>query len=107
MVVVMKDFDFVDLYDVYGPLLTEHQRALVEGYYLYDLSFSELAEDYGGSRQSVYDAVKKARALLSDYEAKLGFVQKTNALKSLASELSTVNEELSQKLYGILTVDEK
>ncbi len=100
----MKDYDFVDLYDIYGPLLTEHQRTLVEGYYLYDLSFAELAENYGGSRQSVYDAVKKARALLSEYEVKLGFVAKEKKIKDIASSL---DGEVADKIYMALSKNQK
>ena len=100
----MKDYEFVDLYDIYGPLLTEHQRTLVEGYYLYDLSFSELAENYGGSRQSVYDAVKKARALLSEYEQKLGFVEKERLVKSIADG---IGGDVAEKLEAVFSKKQK
>ena len=70
----MKDFEFADLFDAYGNLLTDLQRSLIEGYYLYDLSYTELAEEHGGSRQSVYDAIKKARAQLTEYEQNLKLV---------------------------------
>jgi predicted DNA-binding protein YlxM (UPF0122 family) len=97
----MKDYEFVDLYDTYGALLTEHQRTLVEGYYLYDLSFQELAENNGGSRQSVYDAVKKARKTLSVYEDKLGLVQIKKQVQKIADELG--DERVSKKLIDAIT----
>ena len=37
----------IDLYDIYGSLLTEKQRAYFEDYYFLDLSLSEMAENYG------------------------------------------------------------
>lgn len=98
----MKDLEVVNLYDVYGSLLTEHQRILLEGYYLFDLSFSELAENHGGSRQSVYDAVKKARQQLVEYEKALNVVKKNEELKKFCDDLSKKDEELSNKLRDII-----
>ena len=97
----MKDYEFVDLYDTYGALLTEHQRTLVEGYYLYDLSFQELAETNGGSRQSVYDAVKKARKTLSDYEAKLSLVEIKKQVQAVADEIE--DKTISKRLTDAIT----
>ena len=102
---VMKDYEFVDLYDIYGSLLTEHQRTLVAGYYLYDLSFSELAEISGGSRQSVYDAVKKARAILAEHENKLGIVKMRAKLKEFGSDLLSFDKGLYDKFQAILQPD--
>ena len=39
------------LYDFYGELLTEHQKQIYEDVVLNDLSFSEVAEERGISRQ--------------------------------------------------------
>ena len=102
---VMKDYEFVNLYDIYGSLLTEHQRTLVEGYYLYDLSFSELAEISGGTRQSVYDAVKKARAILVEHENKLGIVKMRAKLNEFGSDLLSIDKELYDKFQAILQPD--
>ncbi len=97
----MKDYEFVDLYDTYGALLTERQRTLVEGYYLYDLSFQELAETNGGSRQSVYDAVKKARKTLSEYEAKLGLVEIKRQVQAVADDIK--DEVVAKRLIDAIT----
>ena len=102
---VMKDYEFVDLYDIYGSLLTEHQRTLVEGYYLYDLSFSELAEISGGTRQSVYDAVKKARSILAEHEGKLGIVKLRTKLSEFGNDLLSVDKKLYDKFQAILQSD--
>ena len=97
----MKDYEFVDLYDTYGALLTEHQRSLVEGYYLFDLTFQELAENNGGSRQSVYDAVKKARKILSEYEEKLGLVAIKKEVQAVADTID--DKVLKQRLIDVIT----
>lgn len=97
----MKDFEFASLFDIYGKLLTNLQRSLIEGYYLYDLTYSELAEEYGGSRQSVYDAIKKARAQLTEYEAKLGLCALKRNLNDFIDSLPN-ESEISLKLKDIV-----
>ena len=67
----MKDLKDLQLFDAYGPLLTEHQRELCELYYMCDLSLTEIAEQKGVSKQSVSDTLAKSRALLDAYEEKL------------------------------------
>jgi predicted DNA-binding protein YlxM (UPF0122 family) len=60
------------LLDVYGPLLTEHQRLACRLHLDQDWSFSELAEHLGCSRSGAYDLVRRALAQLARYEASLG-----------------------------------
>ena len=67
----MKELRYLQLWDCYGALLTEHQREVFELYYMYDLSLTEIAEQNGCSKQSVSDTLSKARALLEEYEEKL------------------------------------
>lgn len=69
----MKDLRYLQLWDAYGPLLTEHQREICELYYICDLSLTEIAEQKGVSKQSVSDALSKSRAILDEYESKLHF----------------------------------
>ena len=59
------------LYDFYGELLTEHQRKVYEDVVLNDYSLSEVAEEYGISRQGVHDLVKRCTKILESYEEKL------------------------------------
>ena len=53
----MKNLKYLQLFDAYGPLLTEHQRELCELYYMCDLSLTEIAEQKGVSKQSVSDTL--------------------------------------------------
>jgi uncharacterized protein len=64
------------LYDFYGQLLTDKQREFWELYYHQDLSLGEIAEEYGVSRQAVFDLLKRTEKILIDYEAKLVLVSK-------------------------------
>lgn len=67
----MKDLRYLQLWDVYGPMLTDNQREICELYYDCDLSLTEIAQEKGVSKQSVSDALIKSRAILDEYEEKL------------------------------------
>ena len=62
------------LFDLYGNLLTEKKRYVMELYHENDLSLSEIAEEQGISRAAVHDALKSAERSLREYERKLGFL---------------------------------
>lgn len=64
------------LYDFYGGLLTEKQRSVMSLYHEENLSLSEIADEYGISRQGVHDTLKKAQQALEEYECKLKLVDK-------------------------------
>lgn len=89
-----KDLEFIELFEIYKNLLTEKQRELFSSHYLYDLSLSEVAEEEGGSRQSVYDAVKKVKIKLSEYEKALKLRAKNQRLLELAK---LTNDEKTAK----------
>lgn len=73
------------LYDFYGELLTEHQRSVYEDVVYNDMSLTEIAEQYGISRQGVHDLLRRCDKLLAEYEEKLHLVKKfTEAGKTIA-----------------------
>ncbi|MEG0156383.1 MAG: YlxM family DNA-binding protein [Anaerovoracaceae bacterium] len=63
-------------YDFYGKLLTKRQQEVMSLYHEENFSLSEIAKEFGISRQGVHDAVKNAEDALAAYEDKLGLVQK-------------------------------
>jgi len=63
------------LFDFYGPLLTENQRNMFRLYYQRDLSYSEVANEKGCSRQAVHDVVDRALSRLRNWEKKLSLVE--------------------------------
>ena len=89
----MKDLIYVQLFDAYGELLTEHQREICELYYMCDLSLAEIAEQKGVSRQSVSDTLAKSRALWEEYEEKLHLNEISQELARLKSGLERFKEE--------------
>ena len=60
------------LLDVYGKVLTDKQRDLIDLYYNEDLSLGEIAENRGITRQGVRDAVKRSEFVLYELEENLG-----------------------------------
>lgn len=63
------------LYDLYGDLLTEHQKAIFGALVNEDLSLSEIAADQGITRQGVQDMLKRTEKKLEDYESKLHLLE--------------------------------
>ncbi len=68
----MTRIEVNDLFDIYGPLLTERQREILALSIQEDLSFGEIAAELGISRAAAADAVKRGETLLSQYEKRLG-----------------------------------
>lgn len=60
-----------DLLERFGSLLTDRQTAMVRGYAVEGLSFSDIARQQNVSRQAVHEAVRAAERVLTDYEGKL------------------------------------
>ena len=88
------------LFDFYGQLLTAKQQELLKLYHEDNYSLSEIAEEYGISRQGVHDAVKKAEKALHEYENKLGlvsrFIATEKAVAVIDSEIDQLMLENSQ-----------
>lgn len=64
------------LYDFYGDLLTDRQKEFFDLYYNDDLSLSEIAENYGISRQGVRDVIVRAEAAMDEIEEKTHLIRR-------------------------------
>ena len=98
MTVKNQAFRMTMLYDFYGEILTERQREFYDLYYNEDLSLSEIAENYGISRQGVRDVIVRAETVMTEIEEKTGIVKrfmglrdKIDAIESAAVELRELN----------------
>ncbi|MBP5564791.1 MAG: YlxM family DNA-binding protein [Lachnospiraceae bacterium] len=80
------------LFDIYGPLLTEHQRSIYSDVVDNDYSLSEIGEELGISRQGVHDTIKRIDKILTDYEDKLHFAE--TYLKNMDT-IGKIKEEVS------------
>ncbi len=75
------------LYDYYGSLLTKRQQQIYEDAVSNDLSLSELAEEYGISRQGIHDLLKRCDKILAGYEEKLGCIERDRKLRQKAEQI--------------------
>ena len=48
----------IDLYDIYGNILTEKQQSYFEDYYFNNYSLGEISENYEVSRNAVFKNIK-------------------------------------------------
>lgn len=83
--------EVIRLKDAYGPILTERQAEILTLFYDYDNSLSEIAEQYGVSRQAIRDTIERAKSQLFELESKLNFADKilqTHEVSEKLSELS-------------------
>ena len=86
-----KREEIISLYDTYGVLLTDKQKGYFESYYFDDLSITEIASNFGVSRNAVFDQLKRVELILLDYEEKLKMLDKISRIEKL--ELSEVQKE--------------
>jgi uncharacterized protein len=75
------------LLDVYGALLTEHQRAACRLHLHEDWSFTELAEHFQCSRSGAHDLVRRALAQLEHFEERLGHAAELERRDRVEAEL--------------------
>jgi len=66
---------YTELYDFYGPVLTEKQNICFSMHYLEDMSFSEIGTVLGVTPQAIADQLRRTIGILQNYEDKLGFIK--------------------------------
>lgn len=95
------------LIDIYGKVLSERQRDVVDLYYNEDLSLAEISENCGITRQGVRDAIKHAIETLASLESSLGFYAKSESISRLAARISASDDvdeihRLAESIIGEL-----
>ena len=88
------------LYDFYGQLLPKRQRQVTELYHEENLSLSEIAEEFGISRQGVHDALKNGEKALNEYEEKLGLVEKYQRSSDAVKRIDTIIDGVIRSLQS-------
>lgn len=101
-----KDLNVTILLDVYGQLLTEKQRNAIDMYYNEDLSLSEIADEIDISRQGVRESIKQGEKHLTNYEEKLGIVERFHNISSKLEKLNALLENTDfddkDEFYGLI-----
>lgn len=85
------------LYDFYGDILTDRQKEFYDLYYNEDLSLSEIAENYGISRQGVRDVIVRAEATLTELEDKTGIIRRFHVMQDQLAELQADIKAIADK----------
>ena len=80
------------LYDFYGELLTAHQKEIYGEHILNDMT--EIAAEFGITRQAVHDMIRRCDKILADYEARLHLVAKFLTAKEKIKEIHTLSRRL-------------
>ena len=110
--------EFTVLLDVYGSILTQKERDMLDYYYNDDLSLREISDnenaarrerrEAGGeksrendtiTRQGVRDTIKRAEAKLLSMEEKLGLVQKIREMAAIVAEIRQNAEKAAVRAY--------
>ena len=84
------------LFDYYGELLTDKQRACLDLRYNQDLSLGEIAQELGISRQGVYDNLSRAEAMLKNMEEKTGFVRRDEKVRTALRSIREAAEKIAR-----------
>ena len=90
---------FIDLYDIYGSILTEKQQCYFEDYYFNNYSLGEISENYQVSRNAVFKNIKDSENKLLYLEDNLKIDEKSKKIKkiikgsNLEKELLDIIEE--------------
>ena len=94
-----QTFRMTMLFDFYGELLTDRQKEFYDLYYNEDLSLSEIAENYGISRQGVRDVIVRAENYMTEIEDKTGLIKRFMQLGPHAEKIADAAEQISQMRY--------
>lgn len=88
-----------NLLDLYKDLLTNKQQEVMDMYFLYDLSLSEIAEDTNTTRAAVFDLIKRTTKTLENYETKLHLLEKREKILDIIKNL---DENIKNQIEDIL-----
>ena len=104
-----KTLKMNQLFSFYGELLTSKQKDYMSDYYEEDYTLAEIADNYGVSRQAVYDSLKRTEDTLLDYEKKLHLVKEferrneiLNNIKEYLEENYRDDEHLNQLIKAVI-----
>lgn len=98
-------YNFTRLFDVYGKLLSNKQYEVMNEHLNNDIGESELAGILGESRQSVHDAITKAKKQLVLFEEKCEFLKNQDSLKQKLVKAKALVENQSND-EAVCLIDE-
>ena len=90
---------YSELLMLYQGLLSPTQKDILDDYFSYNLSISEIAENRHITRSAVEDAVKKGKRKLDEYEEKLCSLKILHEIHEIKAHSD--DEKLNKKLDEI------
>jgi len=97
----MKELIYLnDLFDLYGCLLTDKQQLYFKDYYFNNLSYGEIGEKYGTSRNAIFNQIKIINEKLNFFEKKLQLYSKKALLNDIIKIES--NAKIKKELENLL-----
>jgi len=99
--------EIILLIDIYGELLTEKQRKILELYFFDDFALVDIASINKSSRQSILYSINKSIEQLYSFEEKLKVLERDRELDNKKDQLIEKLEEfldfsLNQELYNFI-----
>ena len=88
-----------ELYDLYGKLLTDKQQMYFEDYYFNNLSYGEIANSYGVSRNAIYHQLKLIEERLNFFEEKLNLYSKKQKINDIITMID--NKEVKRIIENL------
>lgn len=94
------------LFDIYGSLLNEKQKDVINCYYNEDLSLQEIADNNNKSKQAISEMITRSVDKLFEFEDELSLLKKKEELKDA---LTSIRELMESSNYeqAILKLNEQ
>lgn len=89
------------LLELYGSLLTDNQKKIMDMYYEFNLSFGEIGDELSISRAAVNDAIRKSVQILNNYENKLNLLKKREKINNICEKISD-RKDIVEQLKEVL-----
>ena len=89
-----------EIYVYYRDLFTDKQQEYFDDYYLNDLSLGEIADNYGVSRNAIFNQIKIVEERLDFYEKVIGRKGKRQELLRILKD--KVDDATLEKIEEIL-----
>lgn len=90
---------YVELFDYYGELFTSKQKEYFIDYYFNNLTFQEIADNNGISRNAVHKNIKDILKKLDYYEEKLSLYSNR---KKILKILDKVDKNIKEEIEGLI-----
>ena len=85
------------LYDMYGALLNEKQRDVINCYYNEDLSLQEIADNDGKTKQAISDMINRSVDKLFEFEDELSLLKSKTELVGALYDIRELIESSNNK----------